>query len=134
MGCWSFPQKNYRLINNGTFFARTPEELLTMLYDAFREYPKTSLGCTQELDGQGFDPATTTTDNTSYKEALYEGKHPLIQASMYITHRARLATLNAAVDYALAHPQGPLSLASGNSDLGTLNSHISPVSFKNGLR
>ncbi|MUK01321.1 hypothetical protein GM708_04910 [Vibrio cholerae] len=127
-------KKYHRLINNGTFFSRTPEESLSMLYEAFKEHPKVGLGCAQELDGVPYNPLTASVNSSSYREALYEGKHPLIQASMYIEHRARLAILKAAVDYALGHPQGPPSLASGKLDWGTLDFHVLPASFKDGLR
>ncbi|MFI2380482.1 hypothetical protein ACH5AO_36425 [Streptomyces sp. NPDC018964] len=97
----------HRQINNGTFFARAPEESLALLYDAYREHPKLALGYAREIDGAGFDPHTPASDSPSYKTALRNGMHPELQACMYLEHRARLAILKAAVDYALAHPDGP---------------------------
>ncbi|MFJ6691556.1 hypothetical protein [Streptomyces sp. NPDC091294] len=97
----------HRQINNGTFFARAPEESLAMLYEAYGEHPRLTLGYAREIDGGDFDPHSASTNSPSYQAALREGKHPELQACMYLEHRARLAILKAAVDYALAHPDGP---------------------------
>ena len=37
---------------------------------------------------------------------MLKGKYPELQACAYLEHRARLAILKAAVDYAIAHPDG----------------------------
>jgi hypothetical protein len=97
----------HRQINNGTFFARAPEESLAMLYEAYGEHPKLTLGYAREIDGEGFDPHAAPISSPSYHAMLREGKHPELQACMYFEHRARLSILKAAVDYALAHPDGP---------------------------
>ncbi|MEU1628181.1 hypothetical protein ABZ746_23195 [Streptomyces sp. NPDC020096] len=130
--------KNYhRQINNGTFFARAPEESLAMLYEAYGDHPKLTLGYACEIDGGGFDPHSASTDSPSYQAALREGRYPELQACMYFEHRARLAILKAAVDYALAHPDGPPEL--GMSEDGKsfffegLRYHALPRTFHDGM-
>ena len=98
----------YKLINNGTFFARSPEESLSMLYDAYIEHPRIALGCAQEMDGGEFDPVTPAANSPAYRDALYKGHNPFIQACMYWEHRARLSILKSAVDYGLKHPESGL--------------------------
>ncbi|MFE7028817.1 hypothetical protein ACFU9Y_00795 [Streptomyces sp. NPDC057621] len=95
----------HRQINNGTFFARAPEESLAMLYEAYGEHPKLTLGYAHELDGGTFDAQSPPFDSTSYKGMLRKGKYPELQACTYFEHRARLSILKAAVDYVLAHPE-----------------------------
>ncbi|WP_405606307.1 hypothetical protein [Streptomyces sp. NBC_00076] len=95
----------HRQINNGTFFARAPEESLAMLYEAYGEHPKLTRGYADELDGGTFDPQSETASSVSYRGML-DGKRPELQACAYLEHRARLSILKSAVDYALAHPDG----------------------------
>lgn len=125
----------YKLINNSTFFARSPEESLAMLYEAFMSHPRLTLGYALELDGSAFDPHSPPTKSASYQAALREGEHPELQACMYFEQRARLAILKAAVDYALDHPNGPPSLLSegGKLILRGLTYHSLPISFQQGM-
>jgi hypothetical protein len=125
----------YRLINNGTFFARTPEESLAMLYEAYMSHPKLTLGYGLELDGGTFDPHTPTTQSASVQAAMRDGEHAVLQACMYFEHRARLSILQAAVDYAIAHPEGPPSLVAEDGRLffRGLSYHSLPSSFQQGL-
>lgn len=127
----------HRQINNGTFFARAPEESLAMLYEAFREHPKLTLGYAREIDGGDFDPHTAASDSPSCQAALRSGKHSELQACMYLEHRARLAILKAAVDYALAHPDGPPEFRmskDGKSFLFEgLTYHVLPETFHDGI-
>lgn len=125
----------YRLINNGTFFARTPEESLAMLYEAYMDHPKLTLGYGLELDGGTFDPHTPTTQSSSVQSAMRDGKHAVLQACMYFEHRARLSILKAAVDYAIAHSDGPPSLFTegGNFTFRGLTYHSLPASFQQGM-
>lgn len=96
----------HRQINNGTFFARAPEESLAMLYEAYGEHPRLTLSYALELDGGTFAPQTPPASSTSYW-AMLRGNYPELQACAYFEHRARLSILKAAVDYGLAHPEGP---------------------------
>ncbi|WP_049653483.1 hypothetical protein [Kitasatospora sp. MY 5-36] len=125
----------YRLINDGTFFARAPEESLAMLYEAYREHPKLTLGYARELDGGTFNPHSATTQSPSYQAALRQGEHPDLQACMYLEHRARLAILKAAVDYAVEHPDGPPPLVSetGKFVFLGLGYHSLPETFQTGM-
>jgi hypothetical protein len=127
-------KKYYKLINNGTFFARSPEESLGMLYDAYMDHPKIALGCAQEIDGGAFDAHAPSSGSAAYGGALRDGKQPLVQACMYLEHRARLAILKGAVDYALQYPKGPPATENGTSSWPDLDFHILPRSFKSGLK
>ena len=88
----------YNLINNGVFFARHPTERVGMLYDAYQEHPMLTLGAAREMAGAAFDADTPGT-SPLIGEALRQRKHLLLQACMYLEHKARLAILKGAVDY-----------------------------------
>ncbi|MFH8563050.1 hypothetical protein [Streptomyces sp. NPDC017988] len=126
----------HRQINNGTFFARAPEESLAMLYEAYREHPKLTRGYAHELDGGAFDPQSVNPNSASYTGML-QGKFPELQACCYLEHRARLSILKSAVDYALAHPDGAPEF--GMSEDGKtwffegLTYHALPETFHSGM-
>jgi hypothetical protein len=124
--------KYQRLVNDGTFFAKNPFERLSMLYDAYKEHPKLTLACAVELGGGPYDPLAEAAPNAVLKEALVEGKHQLIQACMFIEHRARLALLRAAIDYACEFPTVP-PVGQGNIAWHQLVVDSLPQSFKSGL-
>ncbi|GHG19414.1 hypothetical protein [Streptomyces hydrogenans] len=127
----------HRQINNGTFFARAPEESLALLYEAYGEHPKLTLGYAREIDGADFDPHAVASDSPSCQAAIRYGKHPELQACMYLEHRARLAILKAAVDYALAHPDGPpefrMSEDGKSFFFQGLTYHVLPGTFHDGI-
>lgn len=126
----------HRQINNGTFFARAPEESLAMLYEAYSEHPKLTGGYAHELDGGAFDPQSVNPNSASYT-AMLKGEFPELQACSYLEHRARLSILKSAVDYALAHPDGAPEL--GMSEDGKtwffegLTYHALPATFHSGM-
>lgn len=91
----------YNLINSGIFFSQSPIERVSRLYEAFKEHPQLTGGVAAELDGLPFDPTLAPDSSPTLKAALYDGKHPLVHASMFVEHRARLSILKAAVDYLL---------------------------------
>lgn len=128
-------KRYHRLINSGTFFARTPEESLAMLYEAYMSHPKLTLGYALELDGGAFDPLSPSINSVSYAAAMRNGAYPDVQACMYFEHRARLSILKAAVDYAIANPDGPPSLVSedGRMLFRGLTYHSLPDSFQHGM-
>ncbi|MFD8025347.1 hypothetical protein ACFV6G_33655 [Streptomyces lavendulae] len=126
----------HRQINNGTFFARAPEESLAMLYEAYQEHPKLSLGYAHELDGGSFDPQSPSSSSPSYTAMMREGTFLELQACTYFEHRARLSILKAAVDYALTHPEGvPEQEAEGGKWLFQgLTYHALPTTFHSGIK
>lgn len=126
----------HRQINNGTFLARAPEESLALLYEAYCEHPTLTRGYAQELDGGAFDPQSESASSASYGAMLREGKYPELQACTYLEHRARLSILKAAVDYALAHPEGapePLSMDGNKWFFEGLTYHALPATFHDGM-
>src|SRR5665648_122104 len=114
--------------------ARDPAESLAMLYGAYRLHPKLTLGYALELDGGTYDPHSPQTDSPSCHSALLEGAYPELQTCMYFEHRARLAIVKAAVDYAVQNPGGPPSLAGdGTFSWRGLTYHSLPMSFQHGM-
>lgn len=89
----------YRLINNGVFFTRDAIDRVSRLYAAYQQHPKLTASAALELAGRGYDADPVDTATSEMRAALFGGEHVLLQACMYIEHRARLSLLKAAVDY-----------------------------------
>jgi hypothetical protein len=121
----------YKLINNGIFMTRDAVERVEKLYEAYRLHPRLTAGAAEELGGGVYDPETTQTSSVQMREALYQGHHVLLQACMYLEHRARLSLLKATIDYLAAG--GPVR-DSGNGTF-TVDFRVTdlPRSFVNGL-
>ena len=139
------------LINDHVFFIKDVAERLRRLYAAYRDHPKLSAAVASELGasqatpdegapraGESFDEAARPRrrgpprDNRVLAEALYEGKHPCVQASFYVEHRARLSILKAAIDLcclATAAPAGGAGRDDARATLAAL-----PATFRDGLR
>jgi hypothetical protein len=116
--------EHHDLVNDEVFFVHDVAERLRRLYEAYRRKPKLSGAVAAEVGGGDFggkDARSFTRRSMTLAEALHEGKHPVVQASLYVEHRARLAVLKAAVEASL---QG--------RDEGALASL--PVTFREGLR
>jgi hypothetical protein len=118
------------LVNDHAFFLKDPAERLRRLYQAYRAHPKLSAAVAAEQAGAGFDEAVRSRpsrhpSNPVLAEALYEGKHPSVQASLYVEHRARLSILKAAVDLCC--------LAPDERSLGRALAGL-PATFREGLR
>jgi hypothetical protein len=98
------------LVNDEVFFARNARERLRRLYDAYRRHPRLSAAVAAELSGDDFRAAMRALRRPGPQrslilaEALYEGRHSALQASLYVEHRARLAILKAAVDASCGEP------------------------------
>jgi hypothetical protein len=99
-------QRYYRLIKDGTFFAQSPAESLKLLYDAYMQHPKFTAANASEMDGSGYDPQGSNERSGTFAEALIQHRHPYLHACMYLTHRARLSILKAAVDHIVSTPDG----------------------------
>jgi hypothetical protein len=91
--------KYYRLVNDGVFMTRDAVERVSLLYSAFQQHPKLTASAALELDGHDYDPDPVDTQTEQMRAALFRGQHVLLQACMYLEHRARLSLLKAAVDY-----------------------------------
>jgi hypothetical protein len=89
----------YRLINNGIFFTRDVVDRINLLYKAFQAHPHLTAAAAEELHGGTFDCGTIETQAPQMQAAFRHGRHILLQACMYLEHRARLSLLKAAVDY-----------------------------------
>lgn len=91
--------EHYRLVNNELFFVKDARDRLFKLYDAYMTYPKMSLSIALELGGATFDASPSNTRSDLLTAALRYGKHDVLQACLYLEHRARLSILKAAIDY-----------------------------------
>lgn len=89
----------HKLINDEVFFEPSAKIRLRQLYAGFGDHPKLALSISNELTGGSFSGEPTKAAHALFSEALYEAKHPIVQACFYLEHRARLAILKAAVDY-----------------------------------
>lgn len=102
--------KRYRtLINDALFFERDPRDRFSRLLAAHWEHPKLSNTAAAETAGLEVD-FENPKQTPAFRAALYDGKHLPVQACMYLTHRARLYVLKAAVDCWLAREAGTLSV------------------------
>ncbi|MCH7625138.1 MAG: hypothetical protein IIC83_04365 [Chloroflexi bacterium] len=127
----------YSLVNNGVFFIPDPRERISVLYDAYTNHPRLALGCAAELAGKTFDAEAADPNNRFMWDAIYKGKHNLLQASMYVEHRARLALLKCAVDYICGVQSGEIvepTLKELAEDLSLPNILGLPATFRSGLK
>jgi hypothetical protein len=94
----------YTLINDGLFMTEEVTQRVAKLYEAYQNHPKLTLGAAREMSGGAFDPVTEG-DPLLLRDALLSGHHKLLQACMYLEHRARLSILKAATDYLCQPPE-----------------------------
>lgn len=97
----------HQLINNAVFFIPDVRERVGELLSAHFTHQKLgkSAGYEYETGTAEFeDPPQTDT----FKKAYFEGEPCLIQACLYLAHRARLYILKAVVDYWLAVERGDI--------------------------
>ncbi|MBI3504376.1 MAG: hypothetical protein HY059_06005 [Proteobacteria bacterium] len=125
--------KYYEQINSGIFFEPNLYRRLQRLYALWQASPRLTLGCAIELAGGVFDAAAPPDPhNLIIKDALYEGKHELVQAAMFIEQRARLAVLKAVVDLVIAGPTPkPILLVNGAPALTEW--HFLPANVRAGV-
>ncbi len=88
----------FTLINDGIFFATGMLERLDALYGAFKLHPRLSSSVAYEIETGSHlnDPPSCK----AYREALFNGKHELVQAAFFLEHRAKLAITKALSDHA----------------------------------
>jgi hypothetical protein len=117
------------VINDHVFFLKDHAERLRRLYDAYRSHPRLSAAVAAEQAGAVFEAARPAAppDDRIFREALYEGRHPCVQAAFYVEHRARLAILKAAVDLSCLQPERDMSAlpATFRAGLGRLRARPS---------
>ena len=132
------------LVNDHVFFIKDVAERLRRIYAAYRSHPKLSAALAAELAGGPFvlDARTARRDATPgappwgrpgdrvLAEAMFEGKHPTIQGSFYVEHRARLSILKAAIDLACLAAAGQLP----QRDAAREAFAALPATFREGFR
>jgi hypothetical protein len=123
----------HRLIRDGVFFAQTAGDSLRLLYEAYKKHPKLTLGCANELIGGPYDPTYPPAGNPQLSESLLTGKHPLIQATMYLEHRARLSVIKAAADICSRPEELDYVLQTGLIPLASGEEYSLPGTFIGGL-
>jgi hypothetical protein len=124
------------LVNDHVFFIKDVAARLGRLYEAHKAHPKLSAAVASEEAGGAFDDAARPRrgarprDNPVFAEALYEGKHPCVQASFYVEHRGRLSILKAAIDLCCLAEAGKMAdRRAARETLAAL-----PATFREGLR
>ena len=120
----------YRLVNSGVFLTRDVVERVGQLYKAYMDHPYLTAGAAREMSGGVFDPVTPG-GSPLIREALYNGQHPLLQACMYLEHRARLSILKGAVDYLCERGQREQTL--GGRAAADFRLALLPATFYRGL-
>lgn len=96
-----------KLINDAVFFEGDVRARVVALLDAHWDHRVLALSAAAEIAGLEInlaDPPSSTT----FKQALYYGKHFPVQACLYLEQRARISVLKAAVDYIIARDEGNL--------------------------
>jgi hypothetical protein len=86
----------YMLVNSEVFLTPDPVDKVAALYAAYQSHPRLTHELADEMAG-GWDAG-----QAMLQQALFRGRHPALQATMYFEHRGRLAILKAATDYLLA--------------------------------
>jgi len=119
----------YDLVNNGVFLTRDVVERVGQLYKAYMDHPYLTAGAAREMSGGVFDPVTPG-GNPLIGEALFKGEHLLLQACMYLEHRARLSILKGAVDYLCGKTKKPQMPGHITIDFGLASF---PTTFLRGL-
>jgi len=94
-------EKYYYEISSGIFFTENIVDRVGKLYDAYREHPRISAKCGNEMIGGSFDDDPATLPKKIFSDTYYNCKINDIQISTFIEHRARLALLKSAVDFKL---------------------------------
>lgn len=120
----------YHLVNSGVFLTRDVVERVGQLYKAYMDHPYLTAGAAREMGGDVFDPVTPG-GSPLIGEALFKGQHPLLQACMYLEHRARLSILKGAVDYLCERAKQEQTL--GGRAAADFGLAVLPATFDRGL-
>ena len=126
----------FRLINNGIFFEKDVRDRAQALYDAYQKHPKLTASAAAEIAGLEYDAVDHPKASEVMRSALLNGEHPLLQACMYLEHRARLGILKAAVDYLCLSRNGLVGAKTekwNGFENGKWFSDLLPESFKRGM-
>lgn len=129
-------EKYYHEISSGIFFTENIVDRVEQLYAAYREHPRISAKCANELMGRDFDDDPVALPQKIFSDTYYNCKINDIQVSTFIEHRARLALLKSAVDFKLYEIAGIKSKTESYFDfLGTRVSNLDflPHTFITGL-
>lgn len=97
----------FKLINDAVFFEPDVRTRIGLLAEAHRLHPYLAKSAAAEIAGEGTnfeDPP----DTRVFKRTLFHGGHIPVQACLFLAHKARLAILKGAIDYAIAKSSGTL--------------------------
>lgn len=89
-----------KMFNDAVFFEPDVASRAVMLLKEHLEKRYLASAAAQEIEGKPIDLGTITETET-FKKALYTGAPVPVQSCLFVSHRGRLATLKAAVDYVL---------------------------------
>ncbi len=107
----------YSLVNNTVFFVKDKLQKVLELYQAYQRHPRLTLGVASEMAGKSYDPETADPNNQFIREAIWNCKHYLLQACLYVEHRARLSIMKSVVDYLIEKQAGKVTDAGREQEL-----------------
>jgi hypothetical protein len=89
------------LVNDSIFFEPNPQARVEWLLNYHFKHPKLAKTAATEIETGKVEFVNPTSDRV-FSGALFRGDFPLVQSCFYVEHRARLAIIKAAADYAHA--------------------------------
>ena len=137
MKCFIALDQYFHTLNSDIYFTRNVSKRIDRLYKNYQSHPNISKKLTNELIGADYDDDHDQIPNTIFKDTFYRSDYTELTLTTYVEHRARLAILKAAVDFALFEDNNDSDRTSvGNSVLGSNISYlpILPDTFQAGLR
>jgi hypothetical protein len=90
----------YRFINDAVFFMPDVPSRVEKLLDAHFGHQQLARSAALEIETKNVEFAAPANTET-FRRTLDDGKHYPVQACMYLSHRARLYVLKAAIDYSI---------------------------------
>lgn len=100
----------HQLINDAVFFIPDVRGRVGELLSTHFTHQKLARSCAHEIETGKFE-LVDPPDSRAFTRALYNGEWYLVQACLYLAHRARLYIVKAVVDYALAIERGSTTLS-----------------------
>lgn len=93
-----------KAINDGTFLATSPLSAVDIVYRAYKSTPRLALAVALAVEGKSFQQLVPAGTPSRVLKESFGGKHPLVEACMYIEHRARLSIIRSVIEDLLTSP------------------------------
>jgi hypothetical protein len=132
--CYQVLDEYYFLINSRILFTDNIVERLYSLYEAYKQHPRLTARCGNEILGSSFEDDVDVLSADLFKKTYYSCEFNVIQISTFIEHRARLALLKCTVDYLIKRrKKEERTKRSFGLSYEEMLLHDLPASFKKGL-